>query len=292
MREKFYDPNVEINYSVVLGEIQKNVRQYIIDNDIKALVIGISGGIDSALNAAILSPICKDLSIPMIGRYIHIESNTNEEKFRAEKIGKAFCGEKNFKSKKLDVPYELFLTHLEESSIFGGFMHNSSNVEDKIRRGNIKARMRMMYLYNLSQKLHGIVIDNDNMTEYLLGFYTLHGGGDISPLFSLLKTEVFGLAKYYYECLESNEEREALQMAIDAVPTDGLGITSSDVEQFGVKTYDEVDDILVHYLNGNGYQNPLETYLYPKYGKESVDNVIRRYKNTAFKKNHPIRILV
>lgn len=292
MRERFYNPNAEIDYSVVLRGIQKNVRQYLIDNKINALIIGISGGIDSGLNAAILSPICKDLNIPLIGRYIHIESNTNEEMERAKMVGNVFCGSDNFKVKKFDIPYELLLTHFEEPSVFGGFNHKVTNIDDKIRRGNIKARMRMMYLYNLSQKLKGIVVDNDNMTEYLLGFYTLHGGGDISPLYSLLKTEVFELAKYYINCLEKQEEKDALQAVIDAVPTDGLGITSSDVEQFGVKTYDEVDDILVHHINGNGYENPLTAYLYPKYGEEVVNKVLSRYNNTAFKRNHPFRILV
>ena len=154
------------------------------------------------------------------------------------------------------------------------------------------ARMRMMYLYNLSQKTNGIVVDNDNMTEYLLGFYTINGGYDISPLFSLLKTEVFGLAKFYVEHLDSEDKKIALQSAIDAVPTDGLGITSSDVEQFGVNSYNEVDDILIHYLNGNGYEDAINTYLYPKYGKEIVDNIINRHKKTSFKRNHPYRIKI
>ena len=290
MREKFYNPNAEINYDAVLKTITNNVRQYIIDNNIKALIIGISGGIDSALNAAIVSPICKELGIPLIGRFLQIESNKKEESDRARLIGNAFCDD--FKFKKLDESYYFFLTYLEEPSIFGGYEQESKTIEDKIRRGNVKARMRMMYLYNLSQKTNGIVVDNVNMTEYLLGFYTINGGYDISPLFSLLKTEVFELAKFYVEHLDSEDKKIALQSAIDAVPTDGLGITSSDVEQFGVNSYNEVDDILIHYLNGNGYEDAINTYLYPKYGKDIVDNIINRHKKTSFKRNHPYRIKI
>lgn len=291
MREKFYNPHAEVNYGEVLKQIQGNVRNYLVSNNIKTLVIGISGGIDSCLNAAILSPICKEMGIEFIGRYIHIESNTKEEMERAELIGNTFCPN-NFKVKKLDSLYEFLLSHLEEVGIFGGFNIISKTVKQKIRRGNVKARLRAMWLSNIAHEKGGLVVDNDNMTEYLLGFYTLNCSGDISPLFSLLKTEVFELAKYYASILEDENEKKALQCAIDAVPTDGLGITSSDVEQFGANSYDEVDDILVHYINGNGYSDVMNTYLIPKYGKEVVDNVINRYLRTAFKRNHPYRVIL
>lgn len=285
MKELVGNSNDNIDYVKVLGVISNKVKFYLSHYKIKALVIGVSGGLDSGLNAAILSPICKELNIPLIGRYIHIESNKLEERVRAELIGKCFCTD--YKEVDLTELYNISLPTVEEN-----FTDVENTFSDKIRRGNIKARLRMIYLYNLAQTYNGIVVDNDNMTEHLLGFWTLNGDvGDITPLASLFKTEVFELAKVLANMfkIDSNEYK-ALYEVINAVPTDGLGITSSDVEQFGVKSYDEVDDILIHYKYGFGYDNPVENYLYQKYGKECVDKVISRHLNSGFKRNHPYKI--
>ena len=273
-----------INYSRVLLSIFSDVKDYLEMHRIKALIIGVSGGLDSGLNAAILKPICEVLNIPLIGRYIHIESNKEEEKQRADAIGKAFCTD--YKSVDLTELYHQSIPLYEEKQVL------EPTFQDKIRRGNIKARMRMIYLYNLAQENGGIVVDNDNKTERQLGFWTLNGDvGDITPLASLYKTEVFELAKYLVEFTRnempnSENEIEALEAVINAVPTDGLGITSSDVEQFGVNSYAEVDDILIT----NKYMPNSEKYLYGKYGEEAVDKVLNRQKNSEFKRHHPHRV--
>lgn len=278
----------EINYSKVLDAISNKVKNYLIKYKIKSLVIGVSGGLDSGINSAILYPICKELGIPLIGRYIHIESNKEEEKKRADEIGKAFCTD--YESVDLTELYHISLPFYEEKKVI------NPTFNDKIRRGNIKARMRMIKLYNIAQENDGIVVDNDNMTEHLLGFWTLNGDvGDITLLASLYKTEVFEFAKFIrdeYKKKKGNFEKEitALDNVINAIPTDGLGITSSDVEQFGVKTYDEVDDILLTYKN-NCKEKDIEE-LYEEYGKDSVDKVIMRHLNSDFKRNHPFKIIL
>ena len=90
--------------------------------------------------------------------------------------------------------------------------------------------------------------------------------------------------------LEDENAKSALQAVIDAVPTDGLGITSSDVEQFGVSSYDEVDDILksIIYKRDPYMMNKL----IDKYGEDVVMKIINRHKNSDFKRNHPYRIKV
>lgn len=55
--------------------------------------------------------------------------------------------------------------------------------------------------------------------------------------------------------METDEEKQALQSVIDAVPTDGLGITNSDFKQFGVDSYDAVDEILKMYNRKKYYGN-------------------------------------
>ena len=228
----------------IIAEIQRQIELYLKQYNIQSLIIGVSGGLDSGINCALLRPICDKLNIPLIGRYIHIETNKEEEKKRADNIGRMFCH--NYQSVDLTKMYQWTLPIFEEESegFFNAFERDLSYA-DKIRYGNIKARYRMIYLYNLAQKYKGIVVDNDNQTEHLLGFWTINGDvGDITPLFGLFKTEVYDLAKCYITMLEDENAKSALQAVIDAIPTDGLGITSSDVEQFGVSSYNEVDDIL------------------------------------------------
>lgn len=274
----------------IILEIQQQIELYLRKYNIKSLIIGVSGGLDSGINCALLRPICDKLNIPLIGRYIHIETNKEEEKKRADNIGRMFCH--NYQSVDLTKMYQWTLPIFEEEGegFFNAFEKEIS-YDDKIRYGNIKARYRMIYLYNLAQKYQGIVVDNDNQTEHLLGFWTINGDvGDITPLFGLFKTDVYELAKCYITMLEDENSKSALQSVIDAVPTDGLGITSSDVEQFGVSSYDEVDDILksIIYKRDPYMMNKL----IDKYGEDVVMKIINRHKNSDFKRHHPHRIRV
>ena len=268
----------------IIKRIQEQVENYLVRYNIKSLIIGVSGGLDSGINCALLKPICDKLNIPLIGRYIHIETNKEEEMQRANAIGQIFCHD--YKAIDLTEMYHITLPMFEEGANVNGELFN-----EKIRRGNIKARLRMIHLYNLASAKQGIVVDNDNQTEHLLGFWTINGDvGDITPLFGLFKTEVYELAKCFVKQLDNENAKNALQAVIDAVPTDGLGITSSDVEQFGVSSYDEVDDVLkkFKYTCSPKIKEELDN----QYGKEVVDKILLRHKNSDFKRNHPYRIRV
>ena len=83
------------DYKPVVINIRKCIKQYILDNNIKSLVIGISGGIDSSLCAVLAHPVCLELGISLIGRSITIETNKPDEIKRAAAIGKYFST--NFK---------------------------------------------------------------------------------------------------------------------------------------------------------------------------------------------------
>ena len=169
----------------------------------------------------------------------------------------------------------------------------------KLRQGNLKARMRMMLLYDLAQLHRGIVIATDNFTEYLTGFWTLHGDvGDYAPMLHLWKTEVYALA--FHLLSEYNEsdlifpsifegvarkarrgslyekQRDALQLCIDAVPVDGLGISSCDCEQLKVKDYFEADQLFVRYFSG---EKALESH-----------PLIQRYHQSHYKRKNPVVI--
>jgi NAD+ synthetase len=245
--------------------IRAHITNYILENRLQSLVLGISGGIDSALCAALLKSVCKSCNIPLIGRSITIESNHADEIDRSIKIGKWFCH--NFEY--LDIT-DTFLENKKKLICFDDSMIS------KLRQGNMKARMRMILLYDLAQLYHGIVISTDNFTEYLTGFWTLHGDvGDYAPIMHLWKTEVYALAQYLLaEC--SKKQKEALQLCIDAVPVDGLGISSCDCEQLGVKNYFEADKLFVRYFSG---EDALEAH-----------PLIQRYHQSHYKRNNPVVI--
>ncbi|MGL5317310.1 MAG: NAD(+) synthase [Bacteroidales bacterium] len=254
----------------VAEKIQRITKEYVEKAHLKTLVLGESGGIDSALTTVLLRPICDELGVKLIGRSITIETNTPEERQRSVMIGEAFCHD--FREVDLTDLYRVTLSTIEEEP-----MEDPTTKDYRLRVGNIKARMRMIYLYNLAQKYRGMVISTDNQTEWQLGFWTLHGDvGDFDPLFGLWKTEVYQLANYMLTTLTDPKQREALQACIDCVPTDGLGITSSDVEQLGAPDYNEVDAALLAYLkDGSNTINP---------------KVIARHKASAFKRVNPVFI--
>ncbi len=167
---------------------------------------------------------------------------------------------------------------------------------EKIRLGNIKARIRMIYLYNAAQVYHGLVLSTDNYTEYMLGFFTIFGDqGDFVPMQYLWKTEVYEMTEYivnnelFYMFPKStthySAEQKSLISCIECNATDGLGITTTDLDQIlpdwkdnhkdTRSGYKEVDELINMYLT---------TGSYPKNNKKIVSD---RVKATEFKRNHP-----
>lgn len=285
---------MKLDYSVVFNNIKEKLKTYLILNkNVKNLVIGMSGGLDSTVCAYIARQACDELNRghKLYGTWISIETNSPEEHDRAINIGKRWCHQ--FQDDNI-LGNAIYTNSKDLIESFFNEDDNESDKETKIRRGNIKARIRMSILYNIAQSKRGMVIDTDNITEHLLGFWTLHGDvGDYTLLSGLWKTEVFELAKYIASTLEGTDKSNFIDV-VNAVPTDGLGITSSDVEQFGCDTYDEVDGILKAHVNPHNCQVKNELYSLLKldniYGKEKVDNVLRRFANSAFKRNNPCRI--
>ena len=264
------------------------LESYINKNDLKCIVCGISGGIDSTVSAVIASNVCKKVGIPFIGRSLPCSTNKKEETISANLVGKAFCDdfkEVNISEECQKLIYELELNEGDMS---------------RLQEGNIKARVRMIYLRNLASIHSGIVLDNDNFTEWNLGFWTV--GGD-SPmdlnigLHYLWKTEVYELANFLLEEQNQSDKYQALLASIELTPTDGNGVSNSDCEQFGLKDYWEVDDVLkTMFFNHKKtfgfvpYDNrPEYLRLVDSYGKTGVDKVISLHKKTGFKReNLPI----
>jgi len=273
----------EGDYKALLESIQRNVADYFKRNNLNAAIIGVSGGIDSALVAAIVAKTKESGLLPqdfmLHGYSLPIGSNTDEEISRAENVGKSYCD--TFHEVDLwEVATEFgHAIDVAEKQPFFQDKWNKS-IKKKIRFGNIKARVRMIFLYDMAQAYNGLVLSSDNLTEYNLGFWTLHGGvGDFGPIQDLWKTEVYRLAEYIGD--------SCLLECVEAVPTDGLGITDSDIDQLlpdwkGTprEGYEEIDRILIHQTLTGG-----------KYSEEELKDrpILKRHFETEFKRNNPCK---
>ena len=248
------------DYGAVFENIVEKTAKYLVDNNIKAQILGISGGIDSTVVAAICHEVSKRTNIPLIGRSLPTKFNKEEEISTANLVGKAFCTD--YKVANLNRVYYTFLSQIMISEKEGTDwdVDNSGNIvrvntegfQTPIANGNIQARLRMIYLYNLASIRKGLVMDTDNLTENNLGYFTIHGDvGDFNPIGGLWKTEVFKLAEYlidFYRMTGQIDRSIAMFNSWSLKPTAGLGITDNDLEEIGAESYEQVDSILKEIL--------------------------------------------
>lgn len=237
------------DYNEIFKKLIQGTEDYLIRNNLHSQILGISGGIDSTVCAAICYEVEQKTEIPLIGRSLPSKYNEKLEISSAFLVGNAFCRKENFYEVSIKEPYDCLYGFLQREE---GYMTPTAN-------GNIQARLRMIYLYHLAGMKRGIVIDTDNMTENNLGYFTIHGDvGDFNPIGGLWKTEIFELAKYLVEFYterskihsrsdlrdEDIKRAEAISFSLNLIPTAGLGITSSDLEELEADSYEQVDAIL------------------------------------------------
>ena len=188
----------------------------------EGFVIGISGGIDSAVCAS----LAKKTNLPLTALILPSSNNNPQDEKDALKL-----------IKSLDIPYfivpieESYKTFVETTKAFT----NKNNDRQHVIKGNAQARLRMMYLYAYAQQNNRIVIGTDNACEWYMGYFTKFGDGgvDIVPIVNLKKSQVFELGKYL------NVPENILNKA----PSAGLWVGQSDEDEMGV-TYDEIDKFL------------------------------------------------
>jgi NAD+ synthase len=221
------------------------------------------------LVAALAKPVCEDYGVWMIGYSMPLVTNEKDEIESANVVGDGLCT--NFYRVNLESIYSA-AKNFSISNEYESISHmDQICLKTKIRRGNLKARVRMMFLYDKAAEFNGCVLSTDNYTEYLLGFWTLHGDvGDIAPVQCYWKTEVYEMAKW----LVQNEGLTCMQKAIDIIPTDGLGVTKSDFDQLGMNSYEAIDSALKQYLK-------MGTTI------SGAERVIDRHINTEWKRNLP-----
>ena len=261
------------NWDKWVSDAVNSLKNYVNHYNLKSVVLGFSGGIDSTVSAVICYLATKDLSeVTFIGRSLPIK-NAGDDTSIANRLGKLLCDD--FAEVNM-LPFycnfrEQFYNEEEESK--------ASVIAD----GNIMARLRMIYLYQLANHYKGIVIDTDNATEHELGFYTVHGDvGDYNVgIRYLWKHEIWELA----EVLKNYAPKaaEVIQESINLQPTDG-NTGGTDLDQIAPgMTYGDVDSILKSFENRSSYRQVIEDY-----GIEAVNRIDNRIEANYYKRYLPI----
>ncbi len=202
-----------MNYRLLEEKLVKWLRTKIKNAGKKGIVLGLSGGVDSA----VVSVLCrKAVGTKNILCLILPCQSQKTDITDAKKVAKKF----GLKTETID------LTKIYENLI------RILPTANKLTQANLKPRLRMLTLYYFANKLNYIVAGTGNKSELSIGYFTKYGDGgvDILPLGDLYKSEVRGLAKY----LKVPEE------IITKPPTAGLWTGQTDEGEIGM-TYDELE---------------------------------------------------
>lgn len=187
----------------------------------KGIVLGLSGGIDSAVVAA----LCKEAVGKAKLLVLFMPCNSNPQDLKDAKL---VAAKLRLKSRLVDL-----------SSVYNNFLKVLPSAGG-LALGNLKPRLRMCTLYYFANKLNYLVCGTGNKSELLVGYFTKYGDGgvDILPIADLFKRQVRRLA----------QELKIPQGIIAKPPTAGLWQGQTDEGEMGI-TYNELDDILDKFCN-------------------------------------------
>ena len=223
------------SYEDLTEQIVNWIKDYYWDNDLGGLVVGVSGGIDSA----VVSTLCARTGLPTYILTMPLDSNKENTQLsdaHAEFLKSKYPNVVHYNI-DLSEPYHKLISTIGLKTAPSGFTTNRTLITDNLTNANTKSRMRMVTLYQIAGVVKGIVVGTGNKVEdYGVGFYTKYGDGgvDIAPIADLYKTEVWELGEYL----------EVDQRIVDADPTDGLWSDSrTDESQLGA-SYAELEEAM------------------------------------------------
>ncbi len=226
----------------------------------KKAVIGLSGGVDSAVSVYLSAKALGKNNVTCV--MMPYKSSSKSSLTDSEKVVKAL----GIKSMKVEIT-PMVDAFTEKSGI--------KDITPK-RLGNIMARMRMIVLYDISAALNAIVIGTGNKTESLLGYTTMFGDNAcaINPLGDIFKTQVWELAKYL----------NVPESIINKAPSADLWDGQTDEDEMGIK-YKEVDRYLFYRYDEKMSENELIKRGFTKDYIKFVDSIVDKNK---FKRMLPI----
>lgn len=243
-RQRKFNKEVALEY---IDTIVNFLKEKVKESNSKGLIVGISGGIDSALVYALAKKAFPEDALGVImpiDKMEHDLAHINEL-------------EKSMNTKFITI-------NLKETfdAILG-----TLKIEDKMSISNIKPRLRMTTLYAIAQSKKYLVCGTDNKDEYFIGYFTKYGDGgvDLLPIVHLTKSEV----KYLSKLLNVPES------IINKKPSAGLWEGQSDEDELGF-SYDDLDFYLDH-INNNVIINK---YL----DKNVIEKIERMHKNSEHKR--------
>ena len=223
------------NWANLADNISEWILEYAKNNNISSLVVGVSGGIDSAVT----STLCAKTGLTTIVVNMPINQEKSQYDLSNQHIDWLVSKWANVESQIIDLSetYDTLYSKLADYGV------------TELSMANTSARIRMSTLYALAGSKNGIVVGTGNKVEdFGIGFFTKYGDGgvDISPIADLYKSEVYSLA----------ESLQIIQSIQDAPPTDGLWNDGrTDEDQIGA-TYEELEWAM------NEIENPLPCLLY------------------------------
>ncbi len=227
------------------------IRKVVTDAGLKGVVVGLSGGIDSALAAALMKRAFPKDSLGII---IPIKSNSSDKE-DALSVAKA-----------LDMEHYVIDLTDEHSKILDKVTEKVGKESPSLRLSdaNLRARLRMSTIYTFANLFNYMVVGTDNAAEIHTGYFTKFGDGgcDILPLSNLLKKEVYEWAEFL----------GIPEPILQRPPSAGLWEGQTDEKEMGT-TYDFIDA----YLSGKEI---------PEKDKEIID---RMHARTEHKRQMPMR---
>lgn len=233
-----------------IDKISCFLKNYLLSSGFSKYIIGVSGGIDSALAATLaVKAIGKENVIGLLLPYTSSHPDSTRD-------GKLLCNHLNIQYQIIDI-----------SPIVDAWFDNYEPDADKLRRGNMMARARMCVLFDLSAKYRALVLGTSNLSELMTGYFTQFGdsAAAIEPLGQIYKTEVWQLSRAMGVPSE----------IVEKIPTADLWAEQSDEQEMGI-SYQELDEILWAIHNMDELDN---------FDKIKVNTVYKLIARSAYKRN-------
>jgi len=244
-------------YSQITDYLVRFLENEVKKTGIKKVVVGLSGGLDSAVVAVLAQKAFKDdlLCVKMPSQYSSQSSLDDAD---------ALC--RDFDLKNITCSIEPMLLAYET-------MHSDL---DNLRKGNFSARMRMATLFDISARENALVLGTSNKSELMLGYGTLYGdlASAINPIGDLYKSEVFELARYL----------NVTQGIIEKPPSADLWDGQSDEADLGY-SYAELDAAMKLYVDKRLSREEVIAY---GVDVKMLDMIIKRIFRNHFKRKMPV----
>lgn len=250
----------DIEYPSEIKAITDFIKDSFQKSGFTTAVLGLSGGVDSSVSFALtVQALGKENVYPVLLPFSSLSTSGVLDAMDVITL--------------LGIPLN-HVTRIDIKSVVDAIASRDPSV-DRVRKGNIMARIRMTYLFDEAKRRRALVVGTENKTEHMLGYFTRFGdeGSDIEPIRHLYKTHVFALAK----TLGIPEK------IITKPPSADLWPEQTDEKEFGF-TYQDADEILYMLYEE---KLPKEQIIAKGYSNAVIELVQKRVEQNIFKTELP-----